>query len=338
MNEKIKLLKRYFSNKYSRNDFLELKNLILSQGNELEELMNQHWDEFKNEDIHSRKDFAKLLPMFESENDKKVATPFFKKIVGAFSRVAAILILPLFLALGFLFFQFNEYLFQKNVYVEVSSPTGARTHLNLPDGSDVWLNGDSHIRYPAVFNNFREIEIDGEAFFKVKSDKEHPFLVSANGIYVQATGTEFNVLAYNDEAEISVILKEGKVAVLDSHQSELKKMEAGYQLNYLKKNGTIIYSEINAEDYSGWIQGRLIFRNASMTEVVNRMERWYGIDIEIVDKELLQLHFRATFIHENIEEAFKLLQSTATFNYHFAKRQTKEDGSYGNTKIFITKN
>lgn len=338
MNEKVKLLKRYFSNKYSRYDYIGLKNLILSPENELEELMNQHWDEFKNEDVDSQKDLTKILSMFEPGNERKVPKPFFKKFVRTFSRVAAILILPLFLAVGFLFFQFNEYLFQKNVYVEVSSPTGSRTHLNLPDGSDVWLNGDSHIRYPAVFNNFRKVEIDGEAFFKVKSDKEHPFLVTASEIVVQATGTEFNVLAYGDEAEISVILKDGKVAVLDSHQSELKEMEAGYQLNYLKKNGTIHYSEINADDYSGWINGRLIFRNASMREVVSRMERWYGIDIEIVDKELLQLHFRATFIHENIEEAFKLLQSTATFNYHFAKRQTREDGSYGNTKIFITKN
>ncbi len=336
MNDKPDLLKRFFTNKYSRNDYLEMKKLIFFRGGKFEELMHLHWDEFKTGNITSRKDLPEELAI-NSEIDISHQEPIIRRFNRAFSRIAAVLLIPLLLALGFLYFQFNEYLLQKDVYVEITSPAGARTHLDLPDGSDVWLNGGSQIRYPSVFNKHRKVELKGEAFFKVKSDKENPFLVSADKIIVEATGTEFNVWAYDDEPEVKVILKKGNVAVLNDRHSELKKMEAGHQLNYLKRNGAMGYSKINAEDYAGWIQGKLIFRNASMAEVVSRMEHWYGIEIEIVDPELMQLHFRATFINENIEEAFKLLQSTATFNYRFAKRQNRKDGSFENAKIVLTK-
>lgn len=333
MNDKLDVLKRFFSNKYSRNDYMGMKKLVFSPDNELEELMQLHWKGFNAESGNSP-EFSELARLAAEKPSGKTAR---RKIMLSFSKVAAILFFPLLLSLGVLYFQFNEYLSQKDVYVEISSPTGSRTYLNLPDGSGVWLNGGSQIRYPSVFKKHRQVELNGEAFFKVKSDTEHPFFVSADEIIVQATGTEFNVLAYDDDPEIKVILKEGVVSVLNSQFSTLKKMEAGYQLNYRKNRGVGAYSEINAEDYAGWIDGKLIFRNASMAEVVSRMKRWYGVEIEVLDPELLQLHFRATFVNENIEEAFKLLQSTATFNYHFAKRKSHEDGSFENTKISITK-
>ena len=336
MDDKLNLLRRFFSNKYSRNDYLELKKLLLFQSAEFEVLMDVHWGEFKSQNLNSRKDLSEMLADINREMNKGTRYFFYKKFIHNFSRIAAVLILPLFLALGFLFFQFNEYLFQKNVYVEVISPTGSRTKLNLPDGSAVWLNGDSYIRYPAVFNKNREVEIDGEAFFKVNSDKEHPFFVLAKDICVKATGTEFNVSAYDDDPEINVILKEGKVSVLDANQSKLKEMKAGYQFMYHKNTSSVHYTEFYVEDYAGWIDGKLIFRNAPMYEVIGRMKRWYGVDIEIVDKELRQLHFKATFIDESIEEALKLLQSTATFEYHFAKRKPREDGSFETPKIYIT--
>lgn len=337
MEEKLKILRRYFNNRYSRNDYLELKRLILSEDSEIELLIQTHWNEFKTEENIAVKDLSEVLVNLNQEIDKNSNNPFLKRILIAYSRIAAILIIPLFLALGFLYFQFNEYLFQKNVFVDVVSPSGSRTSLNLPDGSMVWLNGDSHIRYPAVFGKNREVKIEGEAFFKVKSDKKHPFLVSAKDVVVRATGTQFNVMAYNDIPEVSVILKEGKVSIEDENRTLIKEVDPGYELRYAKKSSSISYKEINTENYSGWISGRLIFSYAPFSEVVERMEKWYGIDIEIVDKELLQLHFRATFVNENIEEALKLLQSTATFSYEFSERETRNDGSLEKSKIYITK-
>jgi ferric-dicitrate binding protein FerR (iron transport regulator) len=160
-------------------------------------------------------------------------------------------------------------------------------------------------------------------------------MVAAKDIFVRATGTEFNVLAYSDEPSVSVILKEGKVTVLDSRRSTLQEMEAGYRYRYNERTSEGKYAGMDAESYSDWIHGKLIFENATMEEVMKRMERWYGVNIEITDKELLQLHFKATFINESIEEALKLLQSTATFNYRFAKREIRPDGTMEEAKIFI---
>ena len=337
MEEKLKILRRYFNNRYSRNDYLELKRLILSEDSEIELLLKTHWNEFTKEEDKVFKDLSEVLVNLNQKIDENSNSSFVKKIFITYSRIAAILVIPLFLALGFLYFQFNQYSSQKNVFVDVVSPAGSRTSLNLPDGSIVWLNGDSHVRYPAVFGKNREVKIDGEAFFKVKSDKKHPFLVSAKDVVIRATGTQFNVMAYNDIPEVSVILKEGKVAMEDENRTLIKQVDPGYELRYATKSSSISYKEINTENYSGWISGRLIFSYAPFSEVVERMGKWYGIDIEIVDKELLQLHFRATFDNENIEEALKLLQSTATFRYKFSKRETRKDGSLGKSKIYITK-
>ena len=337
MNNKLNLLRRFFNNQYSRNDYFELRKLLFEQDSELEELLQLHWQEFNQEELKTHKDLSQLLNAVNLEMDEKVKTPFLRRMFSTYSQVAAILVIPLLLAIGVLYFQFNEYLHQKDVYVEVDSPAGARTILNLPDGSTVWLNGESQIQYPAVFSKNRKVEIKGEAFFKVHSDQAHPFVVTVNGIHVKATGTEFNVTAYDDDPDIGVILKEGKVAVLKSNQSVLKNMESGHLLRYNKATSSINYSQINADNYSGWINGKLIFENATMEQVVSRMKHWYGVDIEVSDKELLQLHFKATFIDESIDEALKLLQSTTTFNFHFAKRQIRPDGSYENAKIYITK-
>lgn len=337
MNDKLDILRRYFSNKYSRNDYFKLKELISSEDPEIESLMHTHWDEFSPEGSHAPKDLSEVLLKMNQQIDENSKVPVLRKIFIAYSRVAAILVIPLLLTLSFFYSQFGQSLFQKKVFVDVVSPVGSRTFLNLPDGSMVWLNGDSHIRYPAVFGRNRQVTVDGEAFFKVKSDKKHPFLVSAKDIVVRATGTEFNVTAYRDNPEVSVILKEGKVAVLNDKQSVIKEMGSGFQLRHVEQSSSNTYSAINAENYSGWINGRLIFSHASLSEVVERMERWYGVDIEIVDNELLQLHFKATFESESIEEALKLLQSTATFNFKFAKRASHEDGTYDKSKIYITK-
>jgi len=337
MNDKLTLLRRFFSNKYSRNDYFELKKLILSKDLEFEQLMQSHWNEFKSEEYCTEKDFSELLTEINSKIDDKSEVRLLRRILIAYSRVAAILIIPMLLAFGILYPKFFRYQNQKEVFVEVTSPAGSRTSLNLPDGSTVWLNGESHIRYPVVFNQNRVVEIGGEAFFKVKSDKENPFLVEAKGIQIKATGTEFNVSAYKDDDEISVILKEGKVAVMDANHSILKVMESGNRLSYFEKSSSVQYSAINAEDYTLWINGKLIFNHSPMKEVVSRLERWYGVNIEIMDQELLQLHFKATFIDESIDEALKLLQSTSTFKYRFAKRKIQEKGSFENTKIYFTK-
>ncbi|WP_430971618.1 FecR family protein [Sunxiuqinia rutila] len=331
------LIRRYFNNTYSRNDYLKMRVLVDDSGLELHKQLAKHWEDYKEEDLPPRKDLSAIQQQIEQQISPKNNSKLLKRILHSYSKVAAILAIPLVLALGLLYAQFNEYLFQKDVYVEVFSPSGAHTSLSLPDGSSVWLNGESRVRYPAVFNNDRRVRVEGEAFFKVKSDVENPFFVEAREIEIKATGTEFNVLAYQDEPEIDIILKEGTVTVSDAG-TELKQMQAGYLLNYRSNTRDFSYQKVDVESYADWINGKLVFENAPMPEVVKRMEHWFGVDIEIADPSLKQLHFKATFTHENLEEALKLLQLTETFSYRFVRHtEPLPDGTYEKTKVIISK-
>jgi ferric-dicitrate binding protein FerR (iron transport regulator) len=336
MDDKSKIIKRYFDNQYSRTDYLEFKRMLFAMDPSIELLLESHWNKFNPDEVGT-KDLSPILFELNQRIDSRSNTSVFRKILITYSKIAAIFIIPLLLGLGLLYSRYNQFLSQRNVFVDIISPAGSRTSLNLPDGSLVWLNGDSHIRYPVVFGGVREVQIDGEAFFRVKSDKTHPFLVKAKNVVIKATGTEFNVKAYKDNSKVNVILKEGKVAVWSSQRPINEEMAAGHQLSYDEQSYLAEYSEVNATNYSGWIDGRLIFNHATMAEVAERMKRWYGVDIEVVDKELLKLHFKATFVNENIEEALKLLQATATFDYKFAQGTANEDGSHEKAKIYIIK-
>ncbi|MGV8133795.1 MAG: FecR family protein [Mangrovibacterium sp.] len=333
MDPRLSLLKRFFQNRYSRKDYLELKKLLLTPDDEWRDLMTQHWKEFSPE-AGQYKDLTEIFNAINRKLGKRSPRLPFRKLARGWSRVAAILLLPLLLLTTFLYVQFREYLSQQDVYVEVASPAGSRITLHLPDGSTVWLNGNSQISYPAVFSEDRQVKISGEAFFKVSSDKDHPFVVQADDLFIRATGTEFNVLAYPDESVMSVILKEGKVSVLDAGQTVLQDMEAGYRYDREIDEGK--YAKTDAESYGDWINGKLVFENAAMDEVAKRLEHWYGVSIGIRDSSLLNLHFKATFINESIEEALKLLQSTATFNYRFINREIRADGTSEAAKIIIS--
>ncbi len=334
MDDKPAILKRFFQNRYSRSDYHRLKKLLSAQDPEFEQLMQAHWNEFHPE---GSRDLTEVLTEINRRLDKGAGRDTAVRFLQVWSRVAAVLLLPLLVAATLVYLQLRPYRLQEDVFVEVSSPAGARTSLNLPDGSRVWLNGNSSIRYPGVFDHKeRRVKMTGEAFFKVSSDPEHPFLVEAGTLTVQATGTEFNVQAYPGEDRLSVILKEGKVAVLDPEKSVLQHMQAGYRYEYDHGKAKGQYIPANAESYSDWINGRLVFENATMEEVMERLKRWYGVQIEVTDNKLLDLHFKATFINESIDEALKLLQSTATFNYRFANREIAADGIPGKAKIVIS--
>ncbi|MGQ8335560.1 FecR family protein [Sunxiuqinia sp. A32] len=323
-------IRRYFSNKYSRNDYLNFKDTVLNKPIDLEENLGNHWRNYINTSLLETKELSKVKSFVNAHIDRENKGTLSRKIYVGYSRIAAILLVPIVIALGVLYFQFNEFSGQMDTVVELSSPSGAQTQLNLPDGSLVWLNGNSSIKYPAVFKGNRIVEVTGEAFFKVKSGRGNPFLVSAKNMFVKATGTEFNVNAYDDKAGLDVILKEGKVSILNSKRNEIKKMESGFHLHY-QEGKSYTLKKINANNYADWINGKLVFENAPFKEVVERLEHRYGVNIELQDQELESLHFKATFTKESIDLALRLLKSTATFKYRF------EQDYGGETKIVITK-
>jgi transmembrane sensor len=256
-------------------------------------------------------------------------------------RIAAVLFLPLLLA-GFLWFKLssNKIHSSEAIYNEVYAAFGTRSALKLADGSQVWLNSGSSLRYPDKFyDKERVVYLKGEAYFEVHSDKSKPFIVQTQNLNVIATGTKFNVMAFKNDHLAEVTLVEGKVTIDEPNAkgspviiSELKPNE---HLEYDAVSGK---SKLEVEDvykYIAWKDGKLIFRNEPLSEVVKEISKLYNVEIELQGSKLQEYRYRATFQDETLSEILKLLKISAPINYKELNRQLLPDGTFSKKKVII---
>lgn len=154
-----------------------------------------------------------------SANEKMMSriTPvkwYESRFIRYWQYAAAILLLPLVVFSSYLFISNQRTEYSQVAYQEVFAPYGTHSRVNLPDGSLVWLNAGSSLKYPTVFDwDKRQVELSGEAYFEVESDPEHPFIVQTDGVEVSAVGTAFNVEAYRNDSIVAVTMAIGKVNV-----------------------------------------------------------------------------------------------------------------------------
>lgn len=170
-------------------------------------------------------------------------------------------------------------------------PRGRLYKVTLSDGSEVWLNADSRLVFPARFSGARRrVELEGEAYFKVAKDASHPFIVKAGNVSTVVLGTEFNVRSYVNEAP-EVALVEGSVVVNDCRSSRTVKLIPGQAAVVAKEK--IAVNRINTDYYKQWKEGLFYFDNASLLDVMKELGRWYNIGIEIEDPSLARynIHF-----------------------------------------------
>ncbi|WP_139249737.1 FecR family protein [Mariniphaga anaerophila] len=237
----------------------------------------------------------------------------------ALTRVAAILTLPLLaFAVWSLFFQEEQseepvLLVQNEItWQEIYSPLGMRSFVVLPDGTNLWLNAGSRLRYGIPFTRERrEVELSGEAFIDVKENEQSPFVVKAQNAEVEVLGTQFNVNAYSDAEQIQVALKEGKVKFLFDGDSGAKKyceLNPNDLLAFNKKSKTVTRANTNIEKYIAWHQNIMILDDTPMTEVARLMERWYGVKVIIKDESIKKYRFTTVFDNEPLFRVLELLE------------------------------
>ena len=257
-------------------------------------------------------------------------------------QAAAILFIPL-LATSLYFVLNNKPLVAPEPtvnYHEMRVAAGSRSFFTLPDGSLVWLNSGSKIRYPDRFTgNERTIFIEGEAYIEVTSNKENPFVVNTPAIQVRATGTKFHLTDFADNTVKEVTLLSGKVAVGkmdgDNQAVHLLDLNPGQHVEYALYDHTTHITEGDLYKYYAWKDNKIVFRNDLMTDVVKRISQLYGVDIELQGEELKTYRYRATFEDESLNEILKLLKLSAPINYQEMKRKQKADGTFTRPKIVI---
>jgi ferric-dicitrate binding protein FerR (iron transport regulator) len=175
------------------------------------------------------------------------------------------------------------------VYNTLTVPRKGQYKLVLPDGSKVWLNAESSIKYPVAFiGNERKVFITGEAFFEVAKNRDKPFRVVAGNVTLEDLGTQFNVNDYDNEPYLATTLVEGSVKVTSgSKQSILK---PGQQAQVMNDDLTI--GNANVEEVTAWKNNEFKFSGTSIDEIMRQVERWYDADVEF--KDSVSLHLNAT--------------------------------------------
>lgn len=164
------------------------------------------------------------------------------------------------------------------VYNTIATPRGGQYQIVLSDGTKVWLNAASSLKFPAVFNGpVRQVELNGEAYFEVATDKTRPFKVNAGGSLVDVLGTHFNIMAYADEGVVQTTLLEGAVKMShDSHETLLK---PGQQGEFDNKSGQLYSREVNTQEAIAWKEGYYYFNRTDIRRVMRQISRWYDVDI-----------------------------------------------------------
>jgi transmembrane sensor len=206
------------------------------------------------------------------------------------------------------------------LYNTVSTPKGGQYQLTLSDGSKVWLNAESSLRFPAAFSGReRKVELTGEGYFEVAKNKEKPFIVTANNTNVEVLGTHFNINAYSDENFIKTTLLEGSVKVSKGNASSL--IVPGEQASVSKLSDVInVKNDVNVDGVVAWKNGKFYFDNVDIKTIMNQIARWYDVDVEY--KGNISKIFGGT-ISRNVSASnvFKILEATGGVHFTIEGRK-----------------
>lgn len=253
-------------------------------------------------------------------------------------RIAAILAIPLLLSTIWLLLSRND---ARRKFAEASrraelvlmqnpgsatyiANRGTKSAVMLPDSSMVRLNGGSRLVVPHCFtSDSRELYLDGEGYFEIRHHEDWPMYVhTPKDVTVEVLGTTFNLSAYNDDAKVKVTLIEGKVKVLEDNGRTIHEIVPSQEicLSEVDDSGKDdrLEASIKTADIhknTAWVNEELVFDNTPMGEIIKQLERWYGVTIHVLDEEVMNYHFTATFSSEPITRVMDLIRFSSMLDY-----------------------
>ncbi len=232
-----------------------------------------------------------------------------KRMLWSFSKYAALIIVA-FLLGTLITSQYNKRS-ELVRFAEVSVPLGQMSEMTLYDGTKVWLNSGTTIRYSSKFGkDNRKISLEGEAFFEVTKD-EIPFKVELKNVEVEVLGTRFNVVSYIDEDFSQITLIKGKVNINDQSNRKIAELKPSEQIYIDDNTNKATISKVETNFYTSWIEGKIVFDHQPLSEISRKLERWYNVDIQFEESSIGDLCFSGTILKHKpfnqIVTAFGLL-------------------------------
>ena len=205
-------------------------------------------------------------------------------------------------------------------YNTLANPAGSKAvNITLSDGSRVWLNSESSLRYPTAFvGKDRRVEITGEAYFEVNHNEKMPFHVNAKGVDVEVLGTHFNINSYDDEAIIKTTLLEGSVKISNNHGSKIIKPGEQAQI-FNNGQSSISVSTPNLNEVVAWKNGRFFYNNADLESIMRQIARWYNV--EVIYKDKIQYHYTVDVLRNvQVSQLFKFIEMSGGVHFDIRDR------------------
>lgn len=239
-----------------------------------------------------------------------------------FMKYAAVFILAFLMGLG------GSNLFKKQdsdyteIYTEINVPYGEKSEIVLYDGTKVWLNSGTTLKFPLVFKESqRKVFIEGEGFFDVAKNSEKPFIVNALEMDIEVLGTRFNICAYPDDQAYYATLEEGKIHATNRFTGKTLKLQTGEQATLDLGTKRISSQVVDTELYTSWKENLLQLENAPFREVAKKMERWYDVKIIVDETMVFNKRYNMTIKTESLREMLRLLSFTTPMNYEIKEDQ-----------------
>jgi hypothetical protein len=358
-NEKdnIELFKRYYENRYTKEDLQTIFSWFGDAGNDLIRriAMNSAWSEMADRDFSVGEvsyDEECMLDSIHHRINQEEAETRQKRIRGKlppglfikFSKIAAVLFIPLLITTLLYVNQKLNLVFPDSDlrYTELHAPPFGRISFYLDDSTRVWLNNGSSLRYPTEFSGReRTVFLNGEAYFDVREDPSHPFIVETGEINIKVLGTRFNISNYDEEPSIITTLEEGKILLRlnkgNGNSQIIHELIPSRQSVFIKESRDVHVKTVNTEKYTSWKEGKLFLLDDPMRIVKQKLERWYNVDIVIRDPEILNYTYTGTFYQETLDKVLGMMAVATPIRYSVTKGTKQKDNTYSKDVIFIMK-
>ena len=210
-------------------------------------------------------------------------------------------------------------------YSEITVPFGQMSQLKLSDGTKIWLNAGTTLRYPDQFAvNSRSVSVEGEAYFEVAKMPDKPFTVNTTDMKVVVLGTSFNLSAYPEDVATSVTLIEGKVEVQNNTGNTIATLSPGQKATKIKNETSLAIQNVETAFYAAWIEGEIYFDDEPLDQIAVKLERWFNVEIAFADEQLKSHRFTGTILkNKPVDQIMQALELLAPIRF---KHQVNASG------------
>lgn len=310
-----KLLKKFLNGTCTPEEYTKVLELIMEHKNDgvLDGFMKKNWNaiEAKAGETQDEVLLGRIHHQIALDENKLAQKSI--RLYKLSLRIAAVLIVGLIASSALIYRFSNEFALRSSMQ-HISTPPGAKMNFQLPDGSQVWLNSGSEITYSGNFIRDRKIQLKGEAYFDVvKSGKA--FQISTEYGNIKVLGTAFDVKAYAEDNFVTT-LERGSLEVSNTSETDKHILKSGNQ-SFFDENNHLTVKEVDIREFVSWKDGKLMFVRKSLEEVVEMLERWYNVKIELEANKTKDLWFTGTIEMETISEVLDIIKTTMPIEYSF---------------------